>query len=44
MGNGESLCPIDRPSRGGDAMQMIEPQYFWGAMFLVELAHRKRKR
>ena len=32
-------------------MQMIEPHYFWGIMFLVaafaagwELAHRKRKR
>jgi hypothetical protein len=37
--------------RGDDAMQMIEPQYFWGIMFFVaafaagwELAHRKRKR
>jgi ABC transporter substrate binding protein len=34
-----------------DAMQMIEPQYFWGIMFFVvafaagwELAHRMRKR
>ena len=37
--------------RDDDAMQMIEPQYFWAIMFFVaafaagwELAHKMRKR